>query len=189
MSSHPSSNKDLDFEKIYTMYYPKLVRFSKEYVLTRADAENIVQDIFVHLWEKRNTLDKIQSINAFLFRLVKNKCVDFLRHKITIEVKQCDMQEVLLKEYNFKLYSIELFDDTSLSDAEIEHIIHTAIENLPEKCREIFILSKIEGLKYHEIAEKMQLSPNTVRNQIVIALKKMKDELKEYLPLFIFLTM
>ena len=73
MSSHPSSNKDLDFEKIYTMYYPKLVRFSKEYVLTRADAENIVQDIFVHLWEKRKTLDKIQSINAFLFRLVKNK--------------------------------------------------------------------------------------------------------------------
>lgn len=178
---------NLNFDDIYSKYYSKLVRFSKEYVLTKADAENIVQDVFLFIWEKRDSLDTIQNINAFLFRLVKNKCVDFLRRKINTEAKNKEIQDALLKEYNFKLYSIQQFDDSLLSDEEIDHIIYKAIDTLPEKCREIFILCKIEGLKYEEVAEKMNISPNTVKNQVVIALKKMKKELKDFMPLLIFL--
>lgn len=179
-------SKALTFEDIYIKYYPKLVRFSREYVLQAADAENIVQDCFVYLWEQKDKISSISNLNAFLFRLVKNKCVDFLRHKIMAEDKKENMQNILLQEYQFKLQSIESFDNNSLSDMEIEQIIEKAINSLPDKCRDIFILSKIEGLKYEEIAERMNLSPNTVRNQVSIGLKKMKSELKDYLPLFIF---
>ena len=178
--------KTLTFEDIYLKYYPKLVRFSKEYVITEADAENIVQDCFVYLWEQQNKISSINNINAFLFRLVKNKCIDFLRHKIMAEDKNENLQNTLMQEYSFKLQSIESFDHNLVSDNEIELIIKKAINNLPEKCRNIFILNKVEGLKYEEIAQQMNLSPNTVRNQISLAMKKMKLELKDYFPLLLF---
>lgn len=183
--TNPQSN--LTFEGIYMKYYPKLVRFCQEYVLSAADAENIVQDCFVYLWEQKDKISSINNLNAFLFRLVKNKCIDFLRHKIMAEHKKENLQNTFIQEYTFKLQSIESFD-SSVPDHEIEQLIEKAINNLPDRCRDIFILKKIEGLKYEEIAQQMSLSPNTVRNQVAIALKKMKAELKEYLPLLIFLV-
>ncbi|NDV60114.1 RNA polymerase sigma-70 factor [Bacteroides sp. 519] len=177
---------NLTFEDIYMKYYPKLVRFCKEYVLASEDAENIVQDCFVYLWEQKDKISSIHNLNAFLFWLVKNRCIDFLRQKIMADDKKENMQNTFIQEYTFKLQSIELFDN-SLSDNEIEQIIEKAINSLPDKCRDIFILNKIEGLKYDEIAQQMNLSPNTVRNQIAIALKKMKSELKDYIPLLFFL--
>lgn len=188
MSNSVPEGNDLDFEKIYAVYYPKLVRFSKEYVLSQADAENIVQDVFLGLWEQKDILSSLHNINAYLFRLMKNRCIDFLRHKIRVEDKKQSIQDVMLREYELKLYSIEHFDESLLSDEEIERIIANAIDSLPQKCREIFVLSRMEGLKYQEIAERLKLSPSTVNNQITIALKKLKEELKEFLPLFLFLT-
>ncbi len=175
------------FEDIYVRYYPKLVRFSKEYVLSQPDAENIVQDCFMFLWENKQSIPSINNINAFLFRLVKNKCVDFLRHKITAEEKRETIQTAFIAEYRFKLQSIESFDSNALSDEDIEKIISDAINRLPAKCREIFILSRLEGMTYENIALQLNLSPHTVRNQISLALKKMKHELKDYLPLLLFL--
>jgi RNA polymerase sigma-70 factor (ECF subfamily) len=180
-------HKKLSFEKIYSIYYPKLVRFSNEYILSIHDAENIVQDCFVHIWEQKDHLNTIKNINAYLFRLVKNKCVDYLRHKITVESKKRALQDTYIKEFEYKLLSIELFDDSSMSDEEIECIIHKAINNLPEKCREIFVLSKMNGMKYEEIAALLKISKNTVRNHVAAALKKMRHELKNYFPLFLFI--
>lgn len=185
------SNKELrqqrSFDDIYLIYYSKLIRFSKEYVMSEYDAENIVQDCFLHIWEQRESLNLIDNINAFLFRLVKNKCVDFLRRKILDETKKQEIQDVYLQEFKYKLYSIESFDDSSFSDEEIERIIYDAINNLPEKCREIFVLNKINGLKHEEIATLLKISPNTVKNQVSNALKKMRQELKDFVPLFLFI--
>lgn len=177
----------LSFDEIYSIYYPKLVRFSNEYVLSIYDAENIVQDCFLYVWEQKQTLPSINNINAFLFRLVKNKCIDFLRRKILEETKKKNLQETYVREFEYKLLSIESFSDLSLSDDEIEAIIYNAINSLPEKCREIFILSKIKGMKYEEIAEQLEISPNTVKNQVSNALSKMRQSLKNHLPLFIFI--
>jgi RNA polymerase sigma-70 factor (ECF subfamily) len=146
-----------------------------------------VQDCFVHIWEQRDNLHAIKNINAYLFRLVKNKCVDYLRHKITVASKKRELQDIHFKEFEYKLLSIESFDDSSLSDEEIEHIIHNAINSLPEKCREIFVLSKMNGMKYEEIAAQLKISKNTVKNQVAIALKKMRHELKDYFPLLLFI--
>lgn len=170
---------DNHFDHIYVTYYPRMIRFAKEYVLFEDDAENIVQDIFVLLWEKRDVLDIQVSLTSYLFTLVKNRCLDFIRHKT--------VSEEYAKEFQAKQAALEQLNYTFTSEEDIEEIITAAIEKLPERCREIFIKSRIEGKKYKEIAEELNISVNTVENQIAIALKRLKVELKDYLPLLLFL--
>ncbi|MDR0430375.1 MAG: RNA polymerase sigma-70 factor [Tannerellaceae bacterium] len=169
-----------DFDKIYVSYYYRMYRFAKEYVISDADAENIVQDVFMLLWEKRDVLNVQIGLTAYLFSLVKNKCVDFLRHRMIVdEYKQ---------ELKLKLASLEEINKAFGTDEEIERFITDAINKLPDRCKEIFIKSRIEGKKYREIADELNISVNTVENQMAIALKKLRVELKDFLPLLLFLT-
>ena len=103
------------------------------------------------------------------------------------EVRKGSLSEIENRELQLKLYSLEAFDNDRLSDADIEEILNNAINRLPERCREIFIMSRLQNLRYKEIAEKLNVSPNTVENQIVIALRKLKEDLKDYFPLFVFI--
>lgn len=169
-----------DFDRIYLRYFYRLHRFAKEYVMSDADAENIVQDVFLLLWEKRDVLNVEISLTAYLFSLVKNKCIDHLRHKVVAHEYE--------QELTLKLASLEEINRAFASDEEIEQFLTNAINKLPERCREIFIKSRIEGKKYREIAEELNISVNTVENQMSIALKKLRVELKDYLPLLLFLT-
>ncbi|MDR2917927.1 MAG: RNA polymerase sigma-70 factor [Tannerella sp.] len=168
-----------NFDKIYVVYFSRMKRFAKEYVISDEDAENIVQDVFVLLWEKREVLEIQVSLVPYLFSLVKNKCLDYLRHKV--------VAEEFKQELSAKLFSLELIDYSFSSDEEIEKIVIDAVNKLPDRCRQIFIKSRIEGLKYREIADELNISVNTVENQMSIALKKLRIELKDYLPLLIFL--
>ncbi|WP_297907371.1 RNA polymerase sigma-70 factor [uncultured Parabacteroides sp.] len=169
------------FEEIYVMYSPRMLRFAKEYVLSDEEAENIVQDVFMVLWEKREFLDIRMSISSYLFSLVRNKCLDFLKRKIVVDTYK--------QELTMKMQALEQMEQMYMSDEEIEQILTTAINKLPERCRLIFVKSRIEGKKYREIAEELNLSVNTVENQMGLALKKLRVELREYLPLFIFLCL
>lgn len=164
-----------DFDKIYVMYFSRMHRFAKEYVLSDEDAENIVQDVFLMLWEKRTVLDVQVSLLSYLFSLVKNRCLDFLRHQIVVE----DYKQ----ELSAKLIALEQFNYIFNTDEDLERLFSSAIDKLPERCREIFIKSRLDGKKYREIAEELNLSVNTVENQMTIALKKLRAELKDYLPL------
>lgn len=167
-----------NFDKIYVMYFSRMRRFAKEYVLFDEDAENIVQDVFLLLWEKRDVLDIQVSLISYIFALVKNRCLDYLRHNIVAdEFKQ---------ELSLKLSSLEQLNNSFSSDEDIERILVSAIDKLPERCRVIFIKSRVDGKKYREIASELNLSINTVENQMAIALKKLRTELKDYLPLLLF---
>lgn len=179
--------KDIDFDRIYIIYFPKLVRFARTYLLDREDAENIVQDIFLQLWESADRSLLQSSLNAYLFTIVKNRCIDALRKYDQMQNKHCELSDLERKEFNFKLYSLQRFDDNHLTLPEIEQIIQQAIDSLPLRCREIFLLSRMEGLKHKEIAERLQLSVNTVEGQISIALRKLRVALKDYMPLFILI--
>ena len=176
--------KDTDFDRIYTIYFPKLVRFAQTYLLYREEAENIVQDIFLQLWESADRLLLQSSLNAYLFTIVKNRCIDALRKYAQMQDKRFQLSDLERKEFNFKLYSLQRFDDNHLTLPEIEQIIQQAVDSLPFRCREIFLLSRMEGLKHKEIAERLQLSVNTVEGQISIALRKLREALKNYMPLF-----
>lgn len=184
---HIQNDKKSDFSRVYSIYFPKLVRFAREFVLSTEDAENIIQDIFIYLWEHQEILGSLSNLNAFLFVLVKNKCIDFIRQKKLLEQKREEFEMVMDKELQLKMYALQQFDENALSTDDIEVILNNAINSLPEKCREVFILSRMEGLKYREIAERLNISTKTVENQIITALKKLRIELKDYLPLFIFI--
>ncbi|MDD4514714.1 MAG: RNA polymerase sigma-70 factor [Massilibacteroides sp.] len=175
------------FRNIYISYYAKMKRFACRYVLFEEDAENIVQDVFLDLLERKDTLTSHINILAFLFTAVKNKCIDHLRNQ---SVRQ-RTTETLKEEYQIALQmsldSLEAFDLNLFAEEDIEMILKKAINSLPEKCREIFILSKIEGEKQKTIAQKLNISVNTVETQIGIAYKKLREELKNYLPILFFL--
>lgn len=173
-----------DFEKIYKLYYPKMFSFAKNYVLANEDAENIVQDVFLTLWERKEELELSCILTTYLFTLVKNRCLNFLRHQLIEEEYSVEMKE----EFGFKLYALESMDYSYQSEEELQKIIERALEALPPRCREIFVKSRIEGMKYKEISEELGISINTVENQMVTALKKLRAELKDFLPLLIFLV-
>lgn len=180
------TNKD-SFTEIYTTYFPRMLRFARVYLINREEAENVVQDIFVNLWENRMLLEELRSPQAFLFTLVKRRCIDYLRKKLTVLYKDGSLDEVENHELQYKLYSLEAFDENKSLNEDIERLLRDAIARLPEKCRRIFIESKINNKRNQEIADEMGLSVQTVKNQIMIAVRKLREGLKDYLPLLIFL--
>ena len=180
-NSNERNYSTIDFSEIYSKYYFKLIRFATDFVVYEEDAENIIQDVFLGLWEKRDSLAFIENMNAYIFKLVKNKCLDHLKHKISQEKYVTNVQFVYEQEFSLKLQSLENFDVDVASEEKMEKIIADAIDSLPGKCREIFLLSRYEGLKYREISEYLNLSVNTVETQMSIALKKLRQKLKSYL--------
>ena len=186
MESHYTSFDDRNFEEIYLTYFPRLLCFAQEYV-PKEDAENIIQDVFITLWERRGDLKIHISTASYLFILIKNRCLDYLRRKKFAEERKKKMQETFTREQQMKLYSLEALDPALIADCDIEQIINHAIDSLPPKCREIFTLSKIDGKKYTEIADELQISVRTVEAQIRIALHKLREQLKDYVPIFLFL--
>ena len=133
---------------------------------------------------KKDELEITYTLTTYLFTLVKNRCLNFLRHKLIEEEYNIQMKE----ELGFKLYALESLDYSYHSETELQEVVKRALDALPERCREVFIKSRIEGLKYKEISEELGISINTVENQIVTALKKLRVELKDYLPLLLFLV-
>lgn len=179
--------EDITFEDIYLSYFSKMKHFAKEYVISEEDAENIVQDVFVELWENRKMLNMHINLIAYLFTTIKNKCLNHLRHKIVVQDTASKMQEEYTITLQMNLDSLEIFDNNLFSEQDIEEIISRALDSLSDKCRKIFIMSKMEGKRQKEIAQELNISINTVETQMGIAYKKLRIELKDYLPLFIFL--
>jgi RNA polymerase sigma-70 factor (family 1) len=180
-------NTIAEFEEIYLSFYPRLKRFAQEYVISEADAENIVQDVFLDLWERRAFVSSSINLTSYLFTNIKNKCIDFLRHRMVMQNAANKMQEEYELALQIKLQSLQAFDEHIFSNADMEAVIADAIQSLPEKCRQIFVMNKIEGKKQKTIAEELNLSIHTVESQMAIAYRKLKEILKDYRPLFIFL--
>ena len=113
----------MSFSELYLMYYPKLVRFAKEFVVLEEDAENITQDVFTDLWERRDAIDHIENVNAYLFRLVRNRCLDYLKHKVFEQKYAENVQASLEIELNLKLQSLDRFDVSDISEGnEMERL-------------------------------------------------------------------
>ena len=163
MTNFPQT-ENAAFSKIYRIYFPKLVRFSREYVVSTEDAENIVQDIFMYLWEHRDMLESLTNPNAFLFTLTKNRCIDFYRHKVRTESKKESLDALSERELKLKMEALQQFDENMFTVDDIDALLNKAIAHLPEKCRQVFILSRMEGMKHEEIATQLNISVNTVQN-------------------------
>lgn len=168
----------MNFSELYVTYYSRLIWFAKEFVILEEDAENITQDVFADVWERWDSVEHIDNINAYLFRLVKNRCLDYLKHKVS-EQKYIDKMQMTFEiEQSLKLQSLDRFDSCVVTEnRDMGMLIRAAINSLPERCREIFLLSRIEKLKYKEISDRLGISVNTVECQMGIALKKLRAKL------------
>lgn len=166
--------KEYAFDFFFKYYYPGLCVYAQKIIsLSGLEAKDIVQDIFVKFWNDREKLDIRLSIRSYLFVSVKNKCFDILRKKN----RNIKFQEIS-NEHDF---ADESFETYILS--ELETLFNRSLNKLPERCREIFELSRLHGLKNREIALKLNLSEKTVENQVTKALHVLREELKDYLPI------
>ena len=187
IKAFPEQREETRFEDIYLSYFSKMKYFAKEYVISEEDAENIVQDVFVELWENKEMLNMHMNLIAYLFTTIKNKCLNHLRHKLVVQETASKLQEEYTISLRMNLDSLEAFDNNLFSDQDIEKIISRALDTLSEKCRTIFIMSKIEGKKQKEIAQELNISINTIETQMGIAYKKLRIELKHYFPILLFI--
>lgn len=162
------------FEALFRAYYPFLCTYATRLVKDAAAAEEIVQELFVRLWENRSRTIIGSSVKNYLFVSVRNLALNHIRHN---RIKE-DYAKNIIPEQD-ELYS----PDTGAQTALLERI-EKEIESLPEKRREIFTLSRRDGLKYREIAEKLNVSVKTVETQMGLALKYLREKLKDCLPIF-----
>ncbi len=164
---------DIDFDELYLLYYPRLLLFAMKLIGSKEESEEIIQDVFVRFWLKQSFSNIKFSIKAYLFRSIRNACLDYIK-KTGKQVSN-----------NFSEYALENepaeFCDLLLLD-EIETAIQKTVGELPTQCKKIFLLHRDEQLTYREIAESMNISVKTVETQIYRAVKVLKKSLIEYLP-------
>lgn len=180
-------DQDKDFERIYIQYYSKMKRFAQEYVISEEDAENILQDVFLDFWEKRDVFLNYVNLIAFLFTAIKNRSINFLRRKVMEQEITNKMQEEYRRTLQINLESLQAMESDFFRDKNIEGLINNAIDSLPNRCREIFVKNKIEGKKQKEIAAELNISIHAIETQMGIAYKKLREKLKDVYPLFLFL--
>ena len=177
----------VDFEQFYITWYSRAKYFAREYVHSESDAENIIQDVFLHLYERRDLMDAYTNLTAYIFTSIKNRCLDYLRKWVLEQETAQGVQDEFEMELRMKYDTLEIFNTQFSDETDIGELLDNALQKLPERCRNIFIMNKLEGKKQKEIAEELNLSINTVESQMGIAYKKLREELKDCLPLFIFL--
>lgn len=163
---------EVAFELVFYKYKGKLYDFINRSLPEEEDIENIVQEIFVRLWLKRYELDPNQSFIGYIYTIARNEIYGHLRKQLTRKKYQLE----LLQSHKDQSNSIE----TQIEYKELEKIILALIEEIPEKRREIFKESRLEGLSYREISEKLHISENTVDTQIRKALSFLKSKLRNY---------
>jgi RNA polymerase sigma-70 factor (ECF subfamily) len=162
------------FELVFKTYYKKLCTFAFDYTRQLETAEDIVKDFFVAFWDNRNSLEIKTSLSGYLFRSVRNACINYLlrnkERKNTISMEEVNWIEIKINEPVSNDYPIG-----NLLAKELEGQIYNIIEKLPEACREIFKLSRFDDLSHKKIAERLHISENTVKVQIYRALKHLKE--------------
>ena len=160
------------FRQLYDLHFDSLCRFLTYYSNDRMMIEEVVQDVFVRLWEGRETL-QIESIKTYLFTSARNKMLNCIRDRKRSNI----FMEQWVQHEMEKRQGEECFDLDEFSSRA-----QAAIKTLPDKCRQIFNLSKTNNLTYKQIAKKLDISVKTVETQMGIALRKIREHLSSYYP-------
>ncbi|RKS03049.1 RNA polymerase sigma factor [Flavobacterium sp. 102] len=166
------------FAYLVDTYHHKLCVYANTLVKDVYCAEDIVQNVFAKVWEKRNRLNPDYAIKSFLYKSVYNEFIDHYRKNISL---------LSLEKKHFKTLNEILLDDDSESLNEVIEIVKKEIQNLPPKCKEVFILSKQQGLTNNEIAEYLNVSVKAVEAQITKAFSILRSSMKEKIKSFLFL--
>ncbi len=168
------------FKTLFYEHYDQLYRNAYRYVEDAQVAEEMVQDAFVNFWENRRQTILTAGIKSYLFVSVRNLSLNYLKSRYARQKSlTVDASELQLEEMG----------NNHLDVRELEHLLAAAVRKLPEKCRIIFNLSRNHGMTYQEIADELNVSKETVKSQIKIALKKLQVALKEHWHLLLLLLL
>lgn len=159
------------FDFIFKEYYKNLVWFAMDFIQGQDKAEEFVQGVYVRLWEERDKIEIVTSLKAYLYKSVKNKCLDYIKH---VNVKNRYEQMVQDK-------ASDISSENAFFSFELKERIDEAIEHLPTKTKEIFKLNRFGNKKYREIAELLNISVKTVEAHIGKALSFLRKELNDWL--------
>lgn len=157
-----------EYQILFETHYSKLCRYAFAILQNHEEAEDVVQNIFVNFWNKEDKTSISVDFENYLIRAVKFKCIDFQR-------KQVVHRKYEAEAIHEKSYTEEIEDNQE----ELKQALHKAISELPEKTKEVFMMSKLDGLSYNEIAESLEISPKTVENQMGRAFKHLRAKLKK----------
>jgi RNA polymerase sigma-70 factor, ECF subfamily len=162
----------VEFEKLFKLFYSPLCHYAFRFLKDMDLAEEIVQEFFYNYWKNRHTMNIQISIKSYMFRSIRNNSLKYLEH----------VQVVKKYEQNFKdtNHSDAATETNELEVKELNDIIESTLNELPERCSQIFKLSRFEGLKYSEIAEKLSISIKTVEANMGKALQLFRKNLKHY---------
>ncbi len=162
------------YEVLFKAHYESLCRFALRFLDDKDEAEEVVQEVFCKIWDKRKSLSFTSSFKAYVFTSVRNKCFNHHEH-----------MKVRHQHQDHVKHTTSEADTGILEEVDLERKIEEAVASLPEQCRKVFKMNRFEGLKYKEIAEQLGISPKTVENQMGKALKVMRLQLKDYLTVLI----
>ena len=165
------------FDFVFRKYYKSLCAQANSYVKDLDKAQSLVQDCFVKLWNNRNELDKVNRLAPYLTLMVRNRCIDHLRKEKSIESLN----------HSEHMEESDIHTENTVNFHEFEERLIVALAALPERSRMAFEYSRFEGLSYNEIAERMDITPKAVERLISRALKSLRKNLKEFLPVIITL--
>ncbi|MCW0483940.1 RNA polymerase sigma-70 factor [Gaoshiqia sediminis] len=171
--------KEKAFRSVFNTYFESLEVFAKAYVGDDEIAKDMVQDVFTNLWGKRTTLPDKIYLKAYLYQATRNTCLNYLK-RLKVQAK---FEKRTVDNYNDLLLNYEALSQLNLDTLSYDELLETlnkAINQLPEKCREVFELSRYEGMKNREIAEMLNISVKAVEGHISKALRQLKDQLKTH---------
>ena len=160
------------FIKLYDLYKDKIYTYSLKLLKSQVNAEEMLQDVFMKVWQKRETLDASRSFKSYLYTIARNKCFDFLE-KASNDVK---LRQTIFYQSQ-KSFSAA---DVQLIESDFNKIKEEAYNSLPPRRREIFEMSREQGMTYDEIGEKLGISTNTVKSQMNKALESLRAFLREH---------
>ena len=180
------NDDSIAFKVIYNKYFSRLYYFTFEFIPIDDLAENIVQDTFFTLWNKRHELAENTTLGAYLFTVAKNNCLYRLRDQ-RYRQRLFDSGGFGETEMEMNTAVLNSLDSSSYTFDEIERIIQETLDQLPPQCKRVFMLSRFEDRKNREIAEELNISVKVVEKHMTKALKIFRVALKDYLPLVAYL--
>jgi len=168
------------FEALFNMHFKGLCLYAENILKNSSAAEEIVEEFFCYLWDHCESVMINTSVNGYLYTSIHNRCLKYLRHQ---KVKQDYIDEAQYHFTDRELLSTVSSDypEANLISKELGDKISNAVASLPEQCKKVFCLNRFENMTYQEIADRVGVSVNTVKTQMTTALKKLREELKEYL--------
>ena len=175
------TGKPAAFKEVFRLLYPRMRGYCKLFIADDSDVEDVIQECFITLWEKRKSINPEKSIESFIFVILRNRCLNVLKSK-KIEDRRVEIENLDVNELQY-LYQLDFTEkeDKSLEEMLIESF-KEAVDELPEKMKQVFVACKIQGKKQKEVAEELGISVKMIEKQISKAKLQIRDKLMKQYP-------